>query len=280
MFATWLSKILSTLLVAVLTSAIFTITLSQTLLNSRYLEQKLAATHSYSRLSVALSNQISTQATAVGNAEVSSKLQTILTPAELQSKVNGALDQLQAYYQGKAVQPSIDLTDLASQVQAAGVPVPVDSGIAEPVKLGGNTRMQHVAQNFERVRTVTMIMTAVLVVVLALLSWRRRQYKSLPNVLITVGILIGLLAGALAVGAGMLTHYLTFQTNAEAFTAIARDLGTSIANDLAQRFGIIAAVFLAFGVAGRVWAGKLQPGTSFTQANSQAASAQTTKAQL
>jgi len=261
-----LSKFLAGLLVAVLTGAIFTMVLNQTLLNSKYLEHQLASEDAYSRLSVALTDQITKQAdnpeAPVDPAQVE-KLKAILTPALLQTKINGALEAFQAFYRGNGPQPTLDLTDVVAQAQAAGIPIPADSDINKPIPLGSsnNKNVKNVSKGFDQVRTSTLITSLVLVVALLAVSWERHKWAALPDVAITVGVLLLLLAAAFSAASGMAGHYVKFDTQSNAFVPIGRDLAASIAHDLAKRLAIFGGVLAVVGVATRIWVARLHPQT-------------------
>ena len=263
MLFSWLSKLLASLLVSVLSGAIITVVLSQTVLSSHYIEGKLTATNSYVRLSDALDTEI-TKGIASAPPDMTAKLQTIITPAILQTKINSALDQFQTYYRGDGQSPTIDLTDLAAQAQAAGVPVQADSSLSKPIQLGGNGKARNASKTFDDVRLGTIVASLVLIAALLAVSWKRHRYVALPNVLISVGVLIGLLALIFALTPGLATHYIKFDTASNAFTSIGKDLATSIAHDLAWRFGMIAGVCLFVGIATRIWVAKLASKVSVT----------------
>lgn len=261
MLFSWLSKLLASILVAVLTGAVFTLVLNQTVLNSKYLEQHLASTDSYSRLSVALTDQITKKAddpqNPVDPAQVD-KLKAILTPTLLQTKINASLDAFQAYYRGNGPLPVLDLTDVAAQAQAAGIPIPADSDITKPISLGSNKQARDVSKSFDQVRMGTLITSLVLVVALLAVSWERHKWAALPDVLIVVGVLLGLFALAFGVVSGMASHYVKIDTSSNAFAPIGRDLGASIASDLSHRLGMFAAAFAVVGIATRIAVAKLQ----------------------
>jgi len=261
MLFSWLSKILASMLVAVLASAVVTTTLNQTVLSSHYVEGKLASTNSYQRLSTALTDQISKDAANTGNAAVATQIQSIITPTVLQQKINSALDQLQAYYRGNGPLPVIDLTDLAVQAQAAGIPIPADSGINKPIVLSSNEQARGLSKSFDQVRMGALITSLVLVAALLAVSWERHRWAALPDVLIVVGVLVGLLALAFSAVSGMAGHYVKFDTSSNAFAMIGRDLAAVIASDLARRLGIIAGLFLAVGIGTRIWVAKMAPKT-------------------
>jgi hypothetical protein len=261
MLFSWLSKLLPSLLVSVLSGAIITVVINQTVLSSHYVEGKLASTNSYVRLSDALNTEIAKKASAdPESAGITAKLQGIITPTVLQTKINGALDQLQAYYRGNGTLPTIDLTDLAPQVQAAGIPLPADSPLSKPIQLGGNEKVRGASKTFDHVRLTTIVTSLVLIVALLAVSWERHRYAALPDVAITVGGLIGLLALIFGLMPGLVAHYVKFDSSSNAFASIGNDLAVSIAHDLATRLGIIAGVCLAVGIATRIWAGRLRSG--------------------
>jgi hypothetical protein len=263
MLLSWLSKLLASLLTASLCGIIITLTLSQTLMSSHYLEGQLNKTNSYNRLSTALSTEVAKQAGLASNPQVNTLIQGILTPAVLKQKINSALDQLQAYYRGNGATPVIDLSDLASQAQAAGVPLGQNNPLSQPITLGSNSAKasataKGVSKTFDHVRLTTIITSLVLVVALLAVSWERHRYGALPDVLICVGVLIGLVALIFDLGPSLADHYIKLSSTSNAFAALGHDLAESIARDLARRFGIIAAACLVAGIVTRILAGRLQ----------------------
>jgi hypothetical protein len=259
MLFSWLSKLLASMLVAVLSGAIITVVMNQTVLSSHYVEGKLASTNSYVRLSDALNTEIAKKASAdAETAQFTAKLQGIITPTVLQTKINGALDGLQAYYRGNGALPTIDLTDLAPQVQAAGIPLPADSPLSKPIQLGSNEKVRGASKTFDHVRLTTIITSLVLIAALLAVSWERHRYAALPDVAITVGGLIAIFALIFGLMPGVISHYVKFDSTSNAFGAIGNDLATSIAHDLAMRFGIIGGLCLVAGIVARIWVGRLQ----------------------
>lgn len=253
-----LSKFLATLLVPVTLTAVVTTVMNQTLLNSQYIEGKLAATNSYQRLSVALSDEIGKKAPDFGSQQVSTALQSVLTPEALKTKINGALDQMQAYYRGETAQlPTIDLTELGARAQAMGLPVAANSEITRPIQLPVGNRLRDYNHNLQNAQRISTIGATVLAAALLAVSWRRQNWKALPNVLIVVGVLLGIGAGVAAGLSGAVTHFITADSTSNAFSLLGRDLGTAIASDLAKRIGIIAAIFGVVGIVSRILVGRL-----------------------
>lgn len=259
MLKRWFLRFLAGLLTASLCSVIVATVLNQTILNSHYLENRITDIDGYNRLSSDISGEIAKQSGLPNIPGTASALQGIISPDAMKQKVNGALDGLQSYYQGKGSAPTINLNDFASQAQAAGVPLGHASDLFQPVTLGPQSSgANHPALNLGAIHAVTLLSSVVLALVLGLLSWKWRRYVVLPNVLISVGVIMGLIAVFAYVVQGSLSHYLTFSSGSNVFAALARDLVQNIAQDLAHRFGIIAAVCFAVGIISRVIAVRLQ----------------------
>jgi multisubunit Na+/H+ antiporter MnhB subunit len=263
-----LSKLLATLLVTMLTGTILTTVVNQTVLSSHYVEGKLTETNSYQRLSVALSDQVGQKVTAGAGSEnqlVTTKLQTIITPDVLKVKINTALEQMQAYLQGSGPRPTIDLTDLGTQAQAAGIPVPADSGLAKPISFPNTYRADGQKHNVYNTQQGMIIASAILAVALVAVCWRRQKWVALPDVLIWLGALVGFVALVLAVTSNGLAHHLNLGNDAGAFTPIGRDVAATIMNDLAKRLGLIAVMSGVAGIAGRIAVDRLKPGAMTPQ---------------
>ena len=246
------SKLLASLLASSIASLILALTFVQTVGNSHYLEQRLQATNSYQRLSVALSDELSQGIPGIAASQAQPILMRILTPQVLQAKTTSALDQIQAYYQGDGPAPTIDLTDLAAQAKAAGIPVPADNAINKPITIG-------VSQNAHKQGNVInalwwssvaglILCAAGLIVVCKL----RRTWVPLPNMLIGTGILLGVLALLIAVAAGLVSHASISNNSAHAFASLGRDLGVLIAKDIAKRLAAWAVILAAIGVGVRM----------------------------
>jgi hypothetical protein len=248
------SKILALMLSVALSSAIFFTVLSQTLLSSQYLEQNLATTNSYNRLSDALSDEIAHN--VLGTTELDpalvAQLKTIVAPDVLKTKVNGALEQFEAYAKGKGGAPVIDLSDIAAQAQAAGIPIGTDNEALQPITIGNGPGIQQANDTFATSKNLAIISSVVLAIALLVVSWRRNSYAALPNVLIVVGLMVGLVALLCLFAPGIIDKHVRIDFSANAFGAIGHDLAQAIVKDLGKRFGTIAVVILAIGIGTRV----------------------------
>jgi hypothetical protein len=254
----WLSKLLAGILVATLFSAVFAIVLNQTVLSSHYLEGQLAANNSYNKLSDAITAEFVKNANP-STPQMAATVRSIVTPAVLQVKISSALDQLEAYYKGNGAAPTIDVSDLIAQAQAAGVPVPKDNSLNKPIVLAGNTQAKGISKKFENVKLGTILASLVLIVALLALSWERHKFAVLPDIAIALGILLGIFALAFRLAPGVADKHIKFDFSSNAFASTGHDLATSIAHDLGKRFGIIAIALLVVGIVSRVLVARMKP---------------------
>ena len=260
MFSRWLVKVLASLLTGVLFLAVISLVFHATVFNAKYIEGQLDKANAYNRLSVALSDQVSRQAGVAGNVQLSSAVSNVLRPSVLKQQINSALEGYQAYYEGKGGVPRLDLTNLAAQAQAQGVSLPANTEISQPISLASSNGqgVQNVGKSVAGIRTATLVLGVVLVLLVALLSWQTQRYRTLPNVLISVGFLIGLMALLFWFGPTLVQRYIPLVNGNNAFLGIGRDLAQNIGYDLAKRFGILFAGFEVAGIALRIWAGRAE----------------------
>jgi len=258
-----ISKLLSLLLVGAIIVTALALLLSQTLLSSRYIEGELSATNSYSRLSDALVNEFVTQSQKDGqqvDPTLKDKLKTVLTPVVLQQKLDLALENLQLYYQGKGNAPVINVSDLVTKARAVGIQIGDNSGLDKPITIaGGNNKIKGAGKQFDHAKLLGVAVSAVLAVLLALVSWRRRKWVAIPDVLIWIGISLGIVAAVFTFGPGVAEHYLKFNAASNAFASLGHDLAVAIVHDLGRRLGIVAASYLVAGIAIRIILHKYHP---------------------
>jgi len=262
-FLSLLSKLIAAILVSAITGAIFAVVFNNTVLNSHYLEGQLQTTNSYDALSVALTNDLSKQMGASGNPQVTAELQKILTPAVLKQNINTALNEFQEYAQGKGPAPVINLSSLASQLQTAGIPLTQNNELSQPITLGSSnpsttSTSQGLSRTFDHVRLGSIILSILLTIVLLVVSWERHRWAALPDVVISVGVIVCLLALIFALTPDLASHFIHFNSGSNAFAVIGDKVATSISNDLAKRFAIIGGVCLAAGIIGRILVGRFR----------------------
>jgi hypothetical protein len=255
----WLIGIFASLLTASLCGLILTTVLGQTIMNSHYLEDQFAAVDGYNRLSAALSNDVVQQTGLSNIPQATAIVQGIVTPAIVKQRVNGALDNMESYLQGKGAPPTINFSDLGTQAQSLGLPLRQDSDLFQPITLGPtSTSKGHVNLNITNTRVATLFSSALLALLVLALSLKWERYTALPGVLISVGIVMGAIALIAYFALGNMSHYITLSSGSDSFVTIARDLVQNIGKDLGRRFGIIAAICLVGGIATRILAARLQ----------------------
>lgn len=265
-----LTKFLASLLAVTLLVAIVTVTVDSTLLNGDYIKGQLASTNSYNKLSSAISDELNKSVVAANPnmppaavAIASGQLQRIFTPDLIKSKLNSAVEVLEAYMRGSLQLPAVDMRDVVARAQAAGVPIPPDNSLSKPVTLitTTNNNVQNAQQTFERVKLGAIISSVVLVLALLALSWERHRFATLPDVAIVLGVLLGLVALGLSLAPGLLDSQLKLDFSSNAFATIGHDLVSSIIQDLGKRFTVYAIVLLVLGVATRVLVARYNPKT-------------------
>ncbi|HET6924546.1 MAG TPA: hypothetical protein VFH39_01815 [Candidatus Saccharimonadales bacterium] len=264
MLLSLLSKFLASLLVASITLVTLVVLFSQTLLSSHYIEGQLSATHSYSRLSVALSDELIQQASDQGaqvDPSLKQELQGVLSPVVMQQKLSLALEELQTYYQGKGPAPQINVSDLVARARAVGVQVPPDSNLDQPITFAAGRGVKGAGKTYAHVKWLLLAAAAVLAGLLLLVCWKRRRWVALPDVFIGTGVLLGLSALVFGFGAGIAERYVSFGLASNAFTAIGHDLAVAISHDLGRRLVIIAICYLVVGVALRIMVAHHHPKT-------------------
>jgi hypothetical protein len=263
MISGWVTKLLASLLVFFSVIAIMGFVTSQTVLSGKYLKQQFTKVDGYTRLSSALSAEVAQEAGA-DNPQVAIAAKQILTPQVLQQRTDQALDQYQAYLKGTGQVPTIDLSDLATQARAAGVQIPADSALNQPIKLApANVSNSKPAQQVDRAK-LALAAVVVLVLVLAFTSWKSKRYTTIPNALISIGAIVGLLALVILGGQSAIERFVKFDFASNAFASIAHDVVGNIAKDIGHRYGMIAIILLAVGIVSRVIAGRFKPAPATT----------------
>ncbi len=272
----WISKVLSGLLLLALVSLTVNTVLSQTVLNSKYLDVQLKKADAYHKLSVAITDELVHNTTSM-DPELSAKVQSIVTPEVLEQRIPGALQQLEDYAKNGGTPPQIDISDLVAQARAAGVDIPADSGLDKPITLGqvGSYQVQPPSKTAKLVNTLMVVAAVVLTVALVLVCWLRRDFRALAIVATMYGSLLVLLAALLWFAPDVFASRIHLAA-ANAFVAVTQDIATAIAKDIARRFATIGAISLALGIPTWILLAVIRKRSNKTPANTKAPGQQAT----
>lgn len=256
LLASVLSKLVAALLVLAIFGAVVTVVTTNTILNSHFFEQKAAQVNAYVRLSDGISAELAKDSGNTSPA-FTAAVQKIISPDVLQQKINGTLDQLEAYEKGNGQVPTIDLTSLVNQARAAGVPIPPNTSFDQPIQLTVNRPSQGLNKQVEGLKIKSIASIAILFIILLVLTWETHRYKVLPDIAIVCGLLFGIVAIILILLPTLANDYIKFNFSANIFASIAHDLALAVVRGIGDIFGIIAIVFLAIGIPGRLLLSKL-----------------------
>jgi hypothetical protein len=249
MLLTFLSRLMSSLLTTLLFVTVVGMTANQTILNTKYIESKLASQNAYNRLSDALSKDISDNSAASGvpQSEVSSQLKTVLTPDLLKQKIDSTLTQLQTYYRGKGPLPTIDFSSQVQQVQSAGVPL--DAGkYNQPVKLTAASKAKRISDAAKYVGIGLLALMAVLFASIFAIAIKRRDYRPLGNIVFSLGLMLTITGGSMLFVPAIFNKLYKFNPVTNPFGSLAHDLAIAIIHDYALRLLIIGVVALLVGI--------------------------------
>lgn len=257
MILAWLNRLMATLLTTLLFVVIVALAASQTFLNGAYMKGQLQAHHAYSRLSTALSNDIATRAGSAGDTQLTSQLQQILKPAVLQQRLDSTIDQIQAYYQHNGPVPTLNVSDLLDQAQTAGLPVPNDQKLQQPIKLTALDKTKQLAN----VLKFTGIGLVGVIVLLILGMWaiahKRRNYKPFAAVLVSLGIMLSVTGGALLLVPKVFNKLVGFNPASNPYGPLARDLALAIVHDFALHLLVPGLAILIAGILLRILIAKV-----------------------
>ncbi len=253
----WLSRFMATVLTTLLFLVVVTIAAGQTVLNTQYLESELQSQQAYSKLSTAISKDISKQADA-GQAQdaVTTQLQSIITPQVLQQRLSKTLNEIQAYYKGNGPVPTLDVSDLVNQAEAAGLPAPNDPKLQQPIKLTAATKAKHYSNAAKAVGAGVIALIVVLIVGLVAIARKTRNYKPLCAVLVSLGIMLSVTGGSLLIVPRIFNKLYTFNPATNPFGALAHDIALGVLHDYALHLLIPGLAILVVGIVARLLVGR------------------------
>ena len=254
----WITKVISSLLLLVLVGLTVNTVLNQTVLSSTYLDGQLKKADAYHKLSAAITDEL-VHNTASIDPELSAKVQSIVTPEALEQRIPGALEQLEDYMKNGGNAPQIDISDLVAQARAAGVDIPPDSSLDKPIMLGqvGGYQIQPPSQTAKLVNTLITVAAVVLGAALLLVCCLRRDFRPLARVATWYGVVLGITALVIWFSPDVLASRIQFAAT-NIFASVSQEITTTIAKDIAKRFGTIAAIALAIGLPAWILLAKLQ----------------------
>ncbi len=251
------SKIIALLLVLSLAAVVFTQVFDRTALSSRYIEGKLTTVDGYSRLSEAISTELTREAYAA-YPNLPDSEQVLITPEALQLKVQAFLAQFQQYVHGDASAPVLDLRDLVGQSQAAGLPIPADSSLAKPFQLPATGLSSSSLHNFDSTKRQAIILSALLAIVLGAVCYKRRRYQALADVAMWTGVLVGVSALMLTLTSGVIERQLHLTGGAAVLAGVLGDLAAAIMSGAVSQLSIVGLVLFAAGLTARIAIGRFQ----------------------
>ena len=266
----WIIYIVATLVVLLGIGVTLNLVLSQTLLSSNYVETQLDDTDAYTGLSSAISDEFTKNMKDAeqANPQEAEIIRTIITPDVVQEKLTELLSQAEGYIKHDGPAPVLDLSDVVTKAREAGLDVPADSEIAEPITFGTAESRQQFVQDVHTVRTfstVLIVVTSVLVLLLVVLCVLRRDFRVIGTIAIIYGSLFVVIAlvfwSAATIGIDRV------QSGGDLFADIARKLAGAILKDEAQRFGIIGGIALVGGIIARIIFAKMHRPTGAYKAS-------------
>jgi hypothetical protein len=240
---------MSTLLTSLLFATVVGLTADQTVLNTTYIENKLESQNAYSRLSDALSTEISKNSgdPSMSQDAVASQLKTVLTPEVLQKKIDTTLKQLQAYLQGNGPVPALDVSDLMQQAKQSGLEVQQDK-FNKPVTLTATTKIKKVSDAAKLVSIGTLVATAVLLLGVLAIAIKRRNYKPLANIVFSLGTLLTLTGALMLFMPRLFNRLYKFDPTSSPFASLVHDLSVVAMHDFGLRLLIPGLTALLLGI--------------------------------
>ncbi len=254
----WVSKVLGTLFLMAMVSITINFVLSQTVLSSGYLDARLKKVHAYDQLSTAITDEITKKSGA--DPATIAKVQDIVTPEVLEQRIPGVLKQFEDYTKNGGAAPQIDVSDLVEQARAAGIEIPADSNLDQPISLAdgvGSIKLDQTSKQAGQLNTLAIVAAGVLGAALLLVCWLRRDFTIFPVLAIVYGAIF--IVGAFflwVVPSALSSHFHIGDGNV--FASVGQTVATDIAKDIGKRFGVIGGIALAAGVAGRIILARLR----------------------
>lgn len=258
MLLSWFSRLLAGLLVSLLFIATIGFTVNQTVLNTSYIDGQFKKVDAYTKLSNGIVDQVvkNTGTTNIPAGQLAAKLHSIITPAVVEQRLNGTLGQISSYYKQGGAVPTLDVSDLVSQAQAAGVPVQAGN-FAKPIQLNAVTDTKKVSDQLHAAQIGLIGALILLAVTIVAIAIYKRNYIPLANIFISLGLSVAA-SGVLGyILVSKLSNHLAINSTNNTFVGLGRDLVKNIGQDLSKRFAITGIIILVVGIITRLLLGRL-----------------------
>jgi hypothetical protein len=258
MMLSWFNRFMASALTTLLFVVVVLFAASQTFLDGQYIKTQLKDQNAYNRLSTAISSDIAKNADDVTTPQnqVTSQLQTIITPQILQQRLTKTIDEVQAYYQDKGPVPTLDVSDLVDKAQTAGLPAPDDSKLQGPIKLTAATKAKSFSTAAKAIGAAMLALILLLIIGIFVIARKRHNYKTFTAVLTSLGIMLSVTGAALLIVPHIFNKLYTFNPSTNPFGALAHDLALGILHDFALHLLIPGLAILAIGILIRVLIGR------------------------
>ncbi len=249
-----LGSLLTISIIAVSTSFV----LDRTLLSSSYLESKAQQTNLYSDLARLLPEQIGAHgaATAAGQAQITDKLKTVITPEAIRQHVEPALTQMEQFYKAGAAAPAvINFSDLADRARAAGLDIPANQFDQQVILTPTDSPARPVIRKFEVGKNYALFAALALLIGLGFVSYRLKKFGHLLAALIIPATWFAVLAFGVTKLPGLANANFKLNDQAQPLGPTVGHLVGAISHDLSVKFLdlTIILVALALAVYGAHW---------------------------
>ncbi len=238
----FISKILGSVLVLVISGVTLAFILSATLFNADYYKAKASELHLYSQLSLSIPSSLGHDDPATQQA-----LTNIVSSQYVQSKLNPFLDQLQQYYFNNGPAPTIDFSDLVAEAQRQGVTVPPNAAITKPVVFNDPTGIKQQLGWINFMKTWGLIIALALAAAIALVNKGAHRFSALGKVLIVAGIWDAVIFLLLKLGPGLVESLIKNNNQVGPLGPVMISFFSSVMRDISQDFMYVAIGLAAAG---------------------------------
>jgi hypothetical protein len=254
----WLNRLSASALTILLFVLVVAFAASQTFLNAAYAKSELQHQNAYSRLSKAVSTDIANKSGDASDPQLVTQLQKVITPQILQQRLDNTIDQIQNFYQHNGKVPTLDVSDLIDKAQSDGLPVPDNAELQKPIELSALKKTKELANVIKLVSIGLAVVILLLIITLFAIARKRRNYKPLAAVLISLGIMLSVTGGALLLIPHVFNKLVGFNPETNPYGTLGRDLTLDTIRDFAMHLFVPGVALLVAGILLRVLIGKVR----------------------